>query len=136
MSLLITSVTPADNRGSVIGSAMTNIPEPSDYAWGKQDISAPSAGRVASMVMLKMLMGKTRTLSLTWNYPTYASASQILQAFDHEYLIIKYQDALTGAQKTGHFYCGDMSADCHTHTDGGRWESITFNCIQATPDGV
>jgi hypothetical protein len=136
MALLIESVTPANSKGVAIGSAVTDIPDPTTYQWGKQDISASDAGRTADMRMVKMLQGKTRTLKLQWNYPDFADAASILQTFDYEYLIIKYKDALTNTFKTSHMYCGDMDATCYTATGDGLWENISFTCIQATPDSV
>ena len=134
MSILITSITPADKDGLPIGNAITNIVPPAVYKWGKKDISSVGAGRTQAMNMLKMRKGKVRTLDLEWKGKSYATIAQALTPFDYEYILMTYMDALLGTLKTGHFYMGDMSANSYTATNGGIWEVASVSCIQATPD--
>ena len=134
MSFLIQKIEPADQEGNLVGSAINNIPAPSSYRWGKKDLSAPDAGRTTALKMLKMLKGKVRTLDLIWAGKSYAEMASIFQSFDYEYAWMTYIDGLTGGVQRKHFYFGDMSSDSYTATDGGKWESGTINCVQATPD--
>lgn len=136
MAILISSVTPANIKGVATGSAVTDLIEPNTFKWAKQDLSSSDSGRTADLKMVKMLQGKTRTLQLEWKYPTFADAAIIMAAFDHEYLLITYMDALTGTYKTSHMYVGDMEANCYSAIGDGRWESVSFHCIQSTPDAV
>ena len=136
MSSIITSVTPCDKNGTPTGTAVTNVPAPSVLRWSKMDISAPNAGRVASMKMLKMMKGKARTLEMEWWHETNAQASTILKIFDYEYVNMTFHDLLDGTNKTAHMYMGDMFADCYTFSGSGVWSSVKVTAIQATPDGV
>lgn len=134
MPSMITSVTPADAYGNATGSAVTSFATPAKFDWSKEDISDSQAGRVTSMRMLKMTRGKARVLNVEWAGLSYSAAATLLQAFDHEYVIVAYTDALTGASKTSHMYVGTMRANCYTNTRNGIWESVAFTIIQATPD--
>lgn len=134
MGFLIQRIEPANEAGSVIGAAITDIPVPSTYSWGKKDISSPKAGRTTSMNMKKMTLGKARTLELSWKGRSYAEIAKAFQAFDHEYLWLTYIDALTGTAQRKHFYTGDFSATSFRATRGGVWEVATVPLIQARPD--
>lgn len=136
MSFLIQKIEPADQDGNLIGGAVSNIPAPSTYRWGKKDLSDSNAGRTTGLKMLKMLKGKVRTLDLIWTGKSYAEMAVIFQSFDYEYAWMTYIDGLTGTAQRKHFYFGDMTSDSYTATNGGVWESGTVNCVQAIPDLV
>lgn len=136
MGILIQSVTPADVNGAAIGVVVTNVPAPSGYRWGKLDLSASKAGRTEAYNMIKMKAGEVRTLNLQWSGLSYAKTSTVLKAFNHEYIKLSYYDFLTGANATKHFYCGDMSAESFTATNGGVTQIVTVPLVQASPDMV
>lgn len=129
----IRTVTPANAKGQAIGPAVTDLPAPTTSGWGKQDLSAPDAGRLESGRMLKKRVGKADRLELEWRYITRAEAATVLQAFDSEYILAEYLDAKKGGWRTEHFYVGDMAATGWIpHQDS--WESVTLPVIRATPD--
>lgn len=86
------------------------LPTPSGFTWGKADISAADAGRTEDTLMHKNRVGEKRTLHLEWQNKDPATTAQILQAFEPEYVSVRYPDALSGNYETRTFYCGDMSA--------------------------
>lgn len=128
------SLTPADARGNVIGEAITDLPQPNIYKWGKADFSAPDAGRLESGRALKKRRGKVVKLDLEWTMPSLATAALVLQAFDYEYCLVEYLDTKAGTWQTRHFYTGDMGSQLYTLVQDGCWESIHFSIFQATPD--
>ncbi len=93
-------------------SSMVDLPAPDSYTWGLQDVSAPDAGRVqnANATMYKMLITQKRKIQLTWSNRDDATVASILQAFNHEYVWIRYKDSLTNTYEVREFYTGDRSA--------------------------
>ena len=133
VSVPIKKVTPADARGNAIGTAITNLPSLAKADWSKQDLSAEGAGRVESGRMIKKRVAKADRLELEWSYITRAETAMVLQAFDSEYVLVKYLNAKSGTWVEKHFYTGDMSCTGWTpHLD--RWERVSFAIIRATPD--
>ena len=134
MAFLIKNVTPANRSGAAIGSVTASVPEPSSYRWSKKDLSGPDAGRSVSMDMVKLMRGKARTLDLEWKGLGFSQVSSLLNAFDHEYILLTYYDALTGNDQTKHFYMGDMTVDVYSTLGGGLTRTVSFNCIQSKVD--
>ncbi len=126
-------VTPVDFTGTPTGATVYNLPCPSKCQWNLQDISAPDAGRVESMKMVKMRKGQAIALNLEWVYPNASDASIILKAFNSEYISVNYLDAMEGVYLTKVFYVGDRKAPLW-NSKKGVWESVAFNIIQQTPD--
>ena len=94
-------------------SSLVDLPiPPDDLTWGLQDVSAADAGRVqdAAKTMYKMRTSQKRKLKLSWNNPTLDNVSTILQAFNPEYIFVRYVDPLTGDYSVREFYVGDRSA--------------------------
>jgi hypothetical protein len=131
----IASVTPCDKYGTVTGSMVAEIPAPSVFKYGMQDISGPNAGRLEDMSMNKERKGQARAIDLEWVLPTIAQASIILKAFNSEYALINFIDALEGTFITKRFYIGDRVATL-LNTSLGRWESLAFTIIQQDADVV
>lgn len=117
-------------------SNLTDIsPDPAVMTWGLQDISASDAGRVqdAGNTMYKMRTSQKRKLNLTWNYPTSEQAARILQAFNPEYVFVRYFDPMDGSYNVREFYVGDRSAPFkwfNLHGKGTRYSSISFDIIE------
>lgn len=112
---------------SVNGS--TNIPSPSSYLWELDDISAPGAGRTEDTVMHKKRIGQVVGLELSWRNISTEAASIILQAFNPEYINVRYLDPLTGGFTTSEFYVGNRSAPIY-NASLGVWSNISFNIIK------
>lgn len=107
------------------------VPCPSTYTFGLQDISAADSGRTDDTVMHKNRAGQKRTLSLQWNGKTWAETAQILQAFNPEYISVRYPDMLSGQYETRTFYVGDRTAPVKWWYVGKQMvESISFNVIE------
>ena len=102
---------------------------PSSYVYKLEDISADGAGRTEDTVMDKMRIGQIVGLELSWsNLPT-GEVSEILQAFDPEYVTVCYLDAKTGDYETSEFYVGNRSAPLY-NARLGLWSNVSFNLIE------
>lgn len=114
-----------------------SFPDPSDMEWGKQDVSAPGAGRTLDTNMHKDKVGEKRKLTLKWPSCEPEDAHLVLVAFNDEYFNVTYYDPLIGADTTKTFYCGDMSAPVRwwcEHDLNGRpqkwYGSVAFDIIE------
>lgn len=105
------------------------IPCPSSYTYKLSDISAPDAGRTEDTTMDKMRIGQCVHLELQWLGLTTAEVSQVLTAFNPEYISVNFLDALSGSYKTSTFYVGDRSAPLY-NAALGRWTNVSFNIIE------
>ncbi|MEC4272965.1 DUF6711 family protein [Adlercreutzia sp. R25] len=110
-------------------------PTPAEYAWTKQDISDPEAGRThdPDNTMWKMQTSKKRKLNLSWKLLTADQASAVLRAFDHEYFYVRFWDAIENGYITRQFYAGDMSAPLQWFdlpSLGTRFANVSFNIIE------
>lgn len=86
---------------------------PSSMTWGLNDISDSAAGRTMDGKMHKNLLCQKRTLALEWHGTTPEETSRILQAFNPEYIQVKFNDALTNSVVTKTFYTGDRNASVY-----------------------
>jgi hypothetical protein len=78
-------------------------------------------------------VAKKRELSgISWAYPTWREASEILQLFMEKRMMqIKYDDLLTGTTQTKIFYMSDPSAQAYRWSDGMKYYmSLGFNLIE------
>lgn len=105
------------------------VPCPSKYQYDLQDVSAADAGRTESVKMDKKRIGQCVKLELQWNYIDTATVSQIMTAFNPEYINVRYLDALRGAYRTSEFYVGDRTAPMY-NAEMGLWENLSFNIIE------
>ena len=114
-------------------TSLVPIKTPSSFQWGLQDNSASDAGRMQDEyeTMFKNRTSQKRKLSLSWNGPTREEASEILQAFNPEYVFVKYPDAMSGVDEMREFYVGDRTAPMHIWTLGNkRYSQVSFNLIE------
>ena len=102
---------------------------PSAYQWKLSDVSAADAGRTEDTVMDKMRIGQCVHLELEWHNLTIEEASQVLKAFNPEYIKGCYLDAMAGKWLTSEFYVGDRSTPLYNSTLG-IWSNIAFNIIE------
>lgn len=107
------------------------IKTPSTFSWGLQDISDSDAGRTDDTVMHKNRIGQKRKISLAWNNPTREETATILQAFNPEYVMVTYPDAMSGLNEIREFYVGDRSAPIKMWNVGNkRYEQLAFDIIE------
>lgn len=131
----IRSITPADEDGNAIGNPVTDIPCPSIYQWGKDDLSSDEAGRTLDWVMHKMRQARGRYIQLGWKGLSLVDASTVLKAFNSEYSIIECLDAEEGDWVTRLFYTGGTKAALYSMaTNPPYWESVSFQISQSIPD--
>jgi len=112
---------------------MITLPAPDDWVWGLNDISASDAGRVQDEgnTMHKNRTAQKRKISVTWKNRDAATVAKILQAFNPEYVFVRYLDAMSNAYETREFYTGDKSAPLHSvHFGGAAYTALTFNIIE------
>ncbi|WP_438312213.1 DUF6711 family protein [Sporosarcina sp. FA9] len=105
------------------------IPTPSDYSVGIQDIS--KAERNANGTMIIERITTKRKLELTWNYLSKEDLSRVMSAVSPVFFQVEYLDPQTNSKKTGTFYSGDRNAgalDCINGTI--RWKNIKFSVIE------
>lgn len=105
------------------------VPAPSSYKFAEEDISANNAGRTADYKMNKLRKATIVKIELQWNYPTIATASQILTQFNPEYIWVKYLNARTGMIETSEFYVGNRNSPLF-NGETQRWTSVAFNIIE------
>ena len=131
----IKSVTPINSAGTATGAAVTTLPAPTTYKWSLSDISGSNAGRVASLKMVKMRKGQSRTIELEWKPVSLADCASILAAYNSEYIRVEFMDAKAGTWATKDFYVGDRNSPLIDHnTPIGMWESVGFTIIQRDAD--
>lgn len=112
---------------------MVDVPAPTSYSYGLQDISAAEAGRVQDEgnTMHKMRTSQKRKMALSWSDLDGGAVSHILQAFNEEYVYVRYLDALTNSYEVREFYTGDKSAPLRCVTVGGAtYTTLSFDIIE------
>lgn len=108
-----------------------SIKEPSKFQWSLQDVSAPDSGRTEDSVMHKNRVAQKVKLELQWTMTTPQETSDILQAFQPEYINVTYHDPLLNDYRTAEFYVGDRSAPVKFWlVDKKYYESVSFNIIE------
>ena len=109
----------------------TELPCPSDFTWGLQDVSLGESGRTENAEMQKNRVAQKRKLEISWNGLTWAQCSAILTAVNPEYIMVRYPDLMDGEYQTREFYVGDRSAPFKSWFIGGqRVESLSFDFIE------
>lgn len=107
------------------------MPCPSSYTWGLQDISAAESGRTDDALMHKNRVAQKRKLSLGWAAKDWKTTARIMQAFNPEYINVRYPDMLSGTYQTRTFYVGDRSAPVKWWWIGNqRTEMISFEIVE------
>ena len=105
------------------------VRSPSVFQWALQDVSASDAGRTEDALMHKKRIAQKVKLTLAWNNIDTDDASAILNAFNPEYISVKYLDPKEGEYVTKTFYVGDRSAPAYS-TRLGVWQNVSFNIIE------
>jgi len=95
----------ADNRLIVVDGI--TLPQPYVYQWSLQDISDSDSGRTEDVLFHKNRVGQKRRLQLGWRGKSTAETSAILNAFNPEYISVRYFDLLDNRYETRDFIVGD-----------------------------
>lgn len=107
------------------------IPCPSSFTWGLQDVSDSDAGRTKDTIMHKNRVGQKRKLSIGYNNPRPDVVSAVLKAINPEYISVTYEDAMSGTMETRTFYAGDRTAPMKYWYVGNRmYSSLSFELIE------
>lgn len=105
------------------------IPAPSSYSIGIQDIS--QAERNANGTMIIERIATKRKIEMSWGILTKEEVSKLLKAVSPVFFIVQYMDPQDTNLKTGTFYCGDRSAPMLTFVNGQpKYKDVTFNIIE------
>ena len=112
---------------------MSALPAPDDWGWGLQDVSSSDSGRTqdANATMYKNRVAQKRKLAPIWKNRSADAVSQILRAFNPEYVYVLYHDAMSNAYEVREFYTGDKNATMRKFEIGGiTYSSLSFNIIE------
>lgn len=108
-----------------------DMPNPSKLQWGLQDVSIGDSGRDDTGYMYKGRVTQKVKLEIEWSAVTPSVASTILNAFNPEYITVRYFDPKENAWQLKTFYAGDRTASTKIWTvDSKIYESISFNIIE------
>ena len=107
------------------------MPCPSTFDWSLQDISAGESGRTDDAIMHKNRVGQKRKIKIAWIVKDWQTTAKILQAFNPEYINVRYPDMMSGTYQTRVFYAGDRSSPVKYWWAGRKLiEQISFDIIE------
>lgn len=131
MASPITSVTPCTSAGVATGAAVTTLPTPSRYGWGKEKIGEEIEVESGRIIVIDD--GDRRTLFVEWVNQTLVNGAAIIAAFSSKYVALTYLDAGTGTWISKYFLVRPINAPL-MRGETGHWETISFSLLQQ--DGV
>ena len=108
------------------------VPSPSSYQFILSDVSKADSGRTEDGKMWKEKIGQLVKIELEWSYLTIEEMSQVLTAFDPEYIEVEYLDAKRGTFRTSEFYVGDRTSPLY-NSRMGLWEGLKLHIIERMP---
>ena len=112
-------------------ASLVDMPNPSSLKYSLQDVSQGDSGRDDTGYMYKGRVTQKVKLELVWKAVNPTTASQILSAFDPEYLYVRYFDAKLGAYRIMEAYVGDRSAPVKIWSqDNKLYETVGFDVIE------
>lgn len=107
------------------------LPQPYQYQWSIQRVSASESGRTDDAIMHVNQVAQKRKLQLAWRTKNTTDASTILNAFNPEYVSVRYFDVLDNMYETRTFYTGDRQAPVKLWwVNNHLIETITFDIIE------
>lgn len=107
------------------------MPCPSVFTYGLQDVSAAESGRSDDTIMHKNRVGQKVKIGLGWNGKDWQTTAFIMRAFNPEYVMVQYPDMLTGKYETKEFYVGDRSAPVKWWMSNKKYvETLSFDIIE------
>lgn len=105
------------------------IPAPSEYSVGIQDIS--KAERNANGTMIIERVATKRKIELSWKYLDKDQLAQVLNAVSPVFFQVTFIDPQDNVTRTGTFYCGDRKAGMIDYKNGvPRYKDVQFNLIE------
>ena len=113
--------------------ALSAVKTPNGFKWGLMDVSSSDSGRLndANASMKKNRVAQKRKISLTWNNASEEDTAAILQAFDPEYVYVRYRDPQVADWQIRQFYVGDRSAPVSQFTvNGVIYSTVSFDIIE------
>lgn len=106
-----------------------DIPAPSEYKVGIQDIS--KAERNANGTMIIERIATKRKIELSWSYLNKDQLAQLFTAVSPVFFEVTYVDPQDNGLRTGTFYCGDRTCGMLDFQNGvPRYKDIKFNLIE------
>lgn len=107
------------------------LPQPYKYEWSLQRVSAGESGRSDDAIMHVNQVAQKRKIQLAWRAQTTAQTKMILQAFNPEYINVRYFDMLENTYAIRKFYTGDRQAPVQMWWTGRKViETITVDIIE------
>lgn len=122
---------PIQSVKNIATGATKTVPSPSigGFQWEKEDLSDSSAGRTEDGKMHKNRIGSKVALSLSWQNISTSDISKILNAFEPEYVKVKYLDPQEGGFTEKTFYVGNRSAPLY-NSKLDVWSNVSFKIIE------
>lgn len=106
-----------------------NLPTPSDYQIGVQDIS--NAQRNAQGTMIIERIATKKTITLSYAFLSASDLSTILQAIAPTFYNVTYLDPVTNSNLTSSFYAGDRSLGMIDFQNSvPRYQNLKFELIE------
>jgi hypothetical protein len=106
-----------------------DIPAPSEYTVGIQDIS--KAARNANGTMIIERVATKRKIDLGWKYLSRLELAQVLNAVSPVFFQVAYVDPQDNTVKTGTFYTGDRKCGMLDYLEGvPRYKDVSFSLIE------
>jgi hypothetical protein len=107
------------------------LPTPSSFSWGLNDVSDEDSGRTTDDLMHKNRTSQKRKIQLEWWGIGLDTASTILIAVNPEYIHVTYNDVMDNATETREFYVGDRSAPLQQFTLGNKLlNKLAFDIVE------
>ena len=114
---------------ALIKVGSVDLPTPSDYGVGIQDLS--KAERNAAGTMIIERIATKRKLELSWAYLSRTDLAQILNAVSPTFFTVQYVDPQDNANKTGTFYAGDRKCGMLDFQNSvPRYKDVGFSLIE------
>ena len=108
-----------------------DMPEPSKLQWSLQDVSVGDSGRDDSGKMYKGRITQKVKLEIAWNAVSPSAAATILNAFNPEYINVRYFDPIANAYQIKNFYAGDRIVPFKIFTSNQKmYETLSFDIIE------
>lgn len=108
-----------------------DMPNPSKMQWSLQDVSIGESGRDDTGYMYKGRITQKVKLELSWTAVSPSVASTILNAFNPEYVSVRYFDPKANAYQIKTFYVGDRSVPTKIWATNQKiFETVSFDIIE------
>lgn len=107
------------------------MPCPSKFEIGIQDVSDPDAGRDLTGRMWKGKVAQKITIDVAYPYPKPDLVASVLQAIEPEYIMVTFEHPRTMQETTIECYVGDRSAPYKFWWVNHKYfETLSFKLIE------